>query len=94
MRRRFQQRRADRQRQSHRHQSYSAVATIPGTLGQQELQVYAGGGTVGQNASGFAGFINQVIKTGTRPGYASVSAGIGTPIFDHNLQFEVFNVKL
>jgi hypothetical protein len=60
-----------------------------GTLGQQELQVYAGGGTVGQSASGLAGFINQVIKTGTSPGYASVSAGIGTPTFYHNLQFEV-----
>ena len=46
-----------------------------GTLGQQELQVYAGGGTVGQSASGLAGFINQVIKTGTYPGYASVSGG-------------------
>ncbi len=39
-----------------------------GTLGQQELQVYAGGGTAGESASGLAGFINQVIKTGTYPG--------------------------
>ena len=59
-----------------------------GTLGQQELQVYAGGGTVGQSASGLAGFINQVIKTGTYPGYATVSGGIGTPTYYHNLQFE------
>jgi hypothetical protein len=51
-----------------------------GTLGQQELQVYAGGGTAGQSASGLAGFINQVIKTGTYPGYANVSAGLGTPV--------------
>lgn len=60
-----------------------------GTLGQQELQVYAGGGTVGQSASGLAGFINQVIKTGTSPGYATASLGIGTPTFYHDLQFEV-----
>lgn len=60
-----------------------------GTLGQQELQLYAGGGTVGQSASGLAGFINQVIKTGTYPGYASVSGGIGTPTYYHNLQVEV-----
>ncbi len=60
-----------------------------GTLGQQELQLYAGGGTVGQSASGLAGFINQVIKTGTFPGYATVSAGVGTPAYYHNLQFEV-----
>ncbi len=60
-----------------------------GTLGQQELQVYAGGGTAGESASGLAGFINQVIKTGTFPGYATVSGGIGTPTYYHNLQFEV-----
>jgi hypothetical protein len=59
-----------------------------GTLGQQELQVYAGGGTAGESASGLAGFINQVIKTGTFPGYATVSGGIGTPTYYHNLQVE------
>jgi hypothetical protein len=60
-----------------------------GTLGQQELQVYAGGGTVGQSTSGLSGFINQVIKTGTYPGYATVDAGVGAPTYYHNLQFEV-----
>jgi|SRR5580700_5163695 hypothetical protein len=59
-----------------------------GTLGQQELQVYAGGGTAGESASGLAGFINQVIKTGTFPGYATASGGIGTPTYYHNLQVE------
>ena len=60
-----------------------------GTLGQQELQVYAGGGTVGQSTSGLAGFINQVIKTGSYPGYATVSGGIGSPTFYHSLNVEV-----
>ena len=60
-----------------------------GTLGQQELQVYTGGGTAGESATGLAGFINQVIKTGTFPGYATVSGGIGTPTYYHNLQVEV-----
>ncbi|HEU5480002.1 MAG TPA: hypothetical protein VFU90_09230, partial [Candidatus Tumulicola sp.] len=60
-----------------------------GTLGQQELQVYAGGGTAGQSASGLAGFINQVIKTGTYPAYANVAFGLGTPTYYHNLQVEV-----
>jgi hypothetical protein len=60
-----------------------------GTLGQQELQVYAGGGTAGESTSGLAGFINQVIKTGTFPGYATVSGGIGTPTFYHSLNVEV-----
>ncbi|HTU81749.1 MAG TPA: TonB-dependent receptor [Candidatus Acidoferrales bacterium] len=60
-----------------------------GTLGQQELQVYAGGGTSGEAASGLAGFINQVIKTGTYPGYANVNGGIGSPSYYHSLQLEV-----
>jgi Carboxypeptidase regulatory-like domain/TonB dependent receptor len=60
-----------------------------GTLGQQELQIYTGGGTVGESATGLAGFINQVIKTGTYPGYASVNVGVGTPTFYHNLGIEV-----
>jgi hypothetical protein len=59
-----------------------------GTLGQQELQVYTGGGTAGESATGLAGFINQVIKTGTFPGYANVNAGLGTPTYYHNLQVE------
>ncbi len=60
-----------------------------GTLGQQELQIYAGGGTAGESTSGLAGFINQVIKTGTYPGYATVNGGIGTPTYYHTLQVEV-----
>lgn len=60
-----------------------------GTLGQQELQVYAGGGTAGESTSGLAGFINQVIKTGTYPGYGTASGGVGTPTYYHNLQVEV-----
>ena len=60
-----------------------------GTLGQQQLQVYTGGGTAGESATGLAGFINQVIKTGTFPGYASVNAGVGFPTYYHNLAVEV-----
>lgn len=59
-----------------------------GTLGQQELQVYTGGGTAGESATGLAGFINQVIKTGTYPGYGTANAGLGTPSYYHNLQIE------
>ncbi|MBV8149569.1 MAG: TonB-dependent receptor, partial [Candidatus Eremiobacteraeota bacterium] len=60
-----------------------------GTIGQQELQVYAGGGTVSQSTSGLSGFINQVIKTGTYPGYATADFGIGSPAYYHNLNVEV-----
>jgi hypothetical protein len=58
------------------------------TLGQQELQIYAGGGGASANATGLAGFINQVVKTGTYPGYASVSGQIGTPTFYHDISVE------
>ncbi len=58
------------------------------TLGQQELQIYAGGGGASANATGLAGFINQVVKTGTYPGYATISGQLGTPTFYHDLSVE------
>jgi hypothetical protein len=58
------------------------------TLGQQELQIYTGGGPASANATGLAGFINQVVKTGTYPGYGSVNARVGTPAFHHMLSVE------
>ena len=58
------------------------------TLGQQELQIYTGGGEADANATGLAGFINQVIKTGTYPGYATGSLAIGTPTFYHDARIE------
>jgi Carboxypeptidase regulatory-like domain/TonB dependent receptor len=59
------------------------------TLGQQELQIYAGGGGANSNATGLAGFINQVTKTGTYPGYATGLLGIAAPTFYHQAQVEV-----
>ncbi|MBV9645855.1 MAG: TonB-dependent receptor [Candidatus Eremiobacteraeota bacterium] len=58
------------------------------SLGQQELQVYTGGGTAGASAVGLAGFINQVIRTGTYPGFATLEADLGGPTFYHKLQIE------
>ena len=58
------------------------------TLGQQELQIYTGGGPAAENATGLAGFINQVVKTGTFPGFGEISARVGTPAFHHELQVE------
>ncbi|HZZ66524.1 MAG TPA: TonB-dependent receptor [Candidatus Baltobacteraceae bacterium] len=58
------------------------------TLGQQELQIYTGGGPASSNATGLAGFINQVVKSGTFPGYGNISARIGTPAFYHDISFE------
>ena len=58
------------------------------TMGQQELQIYTGGGPASSNATGLAGFINQVVKTGTYPGFGSISGRMGTPTFYHDLSVE------
>jgi len=59
------------------------------SLGQQELQVYTGANPANSEGQGLAGFINQVIRTGTYPGYAEVDTGIGAPTFYHKISFEV-----
>ena len=64
------------------------IATLT-SLGNQEVQVYTGGTPASSNSSGLAGYINQVIKTGTHPGYASGDLGIGAPSFYHSATAEV-----
>ncbi len=59
------------------------------SLGLQELQVYTGGGPASVSSSGTAGFINQVIKTGTYPGYATANLGVATDTFYHQASIEV-----
>ena len=58
------------------------------SLGQVELQVYTGAAPADAEAQGLAGFINQVIKTGTAPGYGAFDLTAGTPTFYHSLNFE------
>ncbi len=58
------------------------------SLGSQEVQVYTGGTPATSNSSGLAGYINQVIKTGTYPGYADATLGIGSPAFYHQATVE------
>jgi hypothetical protein len=58
------------------------------SLGQQELQVYTGGSPSGASSATLGGFINQVIKTGTYPGFGTLKAGIGAPGFYHALTAE------
>jgi hypothetical protein len=58
------------------------------SLGQQELQVYTGAPPAGATSEGISGFINQVIKTGTSPGFEDLTAGIGGAAFYHKLSFE------
>ena len=64
------------------------VASTESNTGLQELEVYTGGGPPSNSSSGTSGFINQVIKTGTYPGYASLSGGIGSPTFYHQAKVE------
>jgi hypothetical protein len=59
------------------------------TIGEQELQLYTGGGDADANATGLAGFINQVAKSGTYPGYEIVSGRLGYPTFYHDLSGEI-----
>jgi hypothetical protein len=53
------------------------------SLGNAEVQVYNGATPANSEGQGLAGYLNQVIKTGTFPGYATASLGIGSPAFYH-----------
>ncbi len=70
-----------------RQSDLAPIATLT-SLGNQEVQVYTGGTPATSNSSGLAGYINQVIKTGTFPGYANVDLGIGGPAFYHQATVE------
>ena len=58
------------------------------SLGQQELQVYTGASPANSEGQGLSGYINQVIKTGTFPGFGSIALGIGAPAFYHKAAVE------
>ncbi len=70
-----------------RQSDLASIATLT-SLGNQEVQVYAGGTPATSNSSGLAGYINQVIKTGTYPGYAYADLGVGGPAFYHQATVE------
>jgi hypothetical protein len=57
-------------------------------LGQQEVQVYTGSQPGSAQSSGLAGFVNQVIKTGTYPGFGAGELSFGAPAFYHKGQLE------
>ncbi len=58
------------------------------SLGMQELQVYTGATPANSEGQGLAGYVNQVIKSGTFPGYANLTGGIGSPTFYHKFAAE------
>jgi len=70
-----------------RESDQGAVTTLT-NLGQAEVQVYAGGTPASADAPGLAGYINQVVKSGTYPGYANFSVGIGGPALYNKTMIE------
>jgi hypothetical protein len=66
-----------------------APITTLSSLGQQELQVYTGGAPASADASGLSGYVNQVMRTGTYPGFKDFQVGFGAPAFYHKLQAEI-----
>jgi hypothetical protein len=67
----------------------NAPQTMLSSLGQQELQIYTGGTPATSDASGLSGYVNQIVKTGTSPGYADASLGVGGPAFYHMASAEI-----
>ncbi len=68
----------------------NAPQTMLSSLGQQELQVYTGGTPATSDGQGLSGYVNQVIKTGTRPGLRHARRrASGAPAFFHRLSFEL-----
>jgi TonB dependent receptor/Carboxypeptidase regulatory-like domain/TonB-dependent Receptor Plug Domain len=57
----------------------NAPESLLTSVGQQELQVYTGGATASSDGQGISGYINQVIKTGARIPFGSMSYGFGFP---------------
>ena len=66
----------------------NAPQTMLSTLGSQEVQVYTGGVPASSDAQGISGYVNQVVKTGTSPGYGDINLGVGYPAFYHQASIE------
>jgi len=66
----------------------NAPQTMLSNIGQQELQVYTGGTPATADASGIAGYVNQVVRSGTYPGFVDINFGLGGPTYYHKLSAE------
>jgi hypothetical protein len=58
------------------------------SLGNAEVQVYTGANPADSEGQGLAGYVNQVIRTGSFPGFADAQLGIGTPTYYHRAMIE------
>jgi Carboxypeptidase regulatory-like domain/TonB dependent receptor/TonB-dependent Receptor Plug Domain len=66
----------------------NAPQTMLSSLGSQEVQVYTGGVPASSDAQGISGYVNQVIKTGTFPGFMNGMLSAGYPAFYHQASIE------
>jgi hypothetical protein len=64
-------------------------ASTASALGQQELQVYTGAAPANSESQGISGYINQVIRNGTYPGFGEVNLGIGGPALYNKANIQV-----
>ncbi len=58
-------------------------------LGVQSLDVYTGGAPANAESQSLSGYVNQVIKQGTYPGFGGLDYGVGTPAYLNKLNLEV-----
>jgi hypothetical protein len=52
-------------------------------LGTTSTEVYTGGGPADAVSPTLGGYINQIIQTGTYPGFGQIKGGVGSPGFYH-----------
>ena len=70
----------------------NAPMSLLSNIGTQELQVYTGGASASSDGQGISGYVNSVVKTGTKPGFATLDYGLGTPTGYQKATFEVGGV--
>jgi hypothetical protein len=58
----------------------NAPQSLLTSVGQQELQVFTGGASASSDGQGISGYVNQIVKTGSRTPFGSLTYGFGSPI--------------
>ncbi len=71
----------------------NAPMSLLSNIGTQELQVYTGGASASSDGQGISGYVNSVVKTGTKPGFATLDYGFGGPTGYQKGTFEVGGVS-
>ncbi len=67
----------------------NAPQSLLSNVGQQELQVYTGGATASSEGQGISGYVNQVVKTGSRTPFSTVTYALGFPTGYQKGSFEI-----